>query len=117
MTDPTQVTLYDQMNSISLVRRYDQDYQNYREQLKLSHPPKRKLTAQGAVFSKVLIGSFLAFCAVSTVFSSNYIDYRIQQSNGSTDSVLARQSWVFPVYFMAGVFSVSSILVFRRALK
>ena len=117
MSEATPVVDHDAIHSTTLVQQYEQDYQDHRKRLNLPNSKQSKFAQKSAVFSKLVIGSFLALCAVSTVVASNYIDYQVQELNRISTREVQQKSWVFPVYFMAGVFSVSSIFVFRRTLK
>ena len=117
MSDEKQMTLYGEGAVTKLVNQYDQEFQSYKRDLKLPQRDKGFVSQKSFSFTKVLIGSFLAISAVSLVLMSNYLEYRVQLSNRQSDQELTTNSWVFPVYFIAGVFSVSSVLSFKKAIK
>lgn len=117
MSDEKQMTLYGEDNATSLVNQYDEEFQSYKATLNLPLKDRRQVAQRSFAVTKLLIGSFLALGAVSIVLGSNYLDYRIQVENRQSDQDLTSHSWVFPVYFIAGVFSVSSVLAFKKAIK
>ena len=117
MSEEKQMTLYSEGAATQLVNQYDQEFQSYKRELKLSQKDKGQVSQKSFSFTKVLIGSFLAVSAVSLVVMSNYLEYRVQLSNNQSEREVTTNSWVFPVYFIARVFSVSSVLSFKKAIK
>ena len=117
MSDEKQMTLYGEENATHLVNQYEQEFQAYKTTLNLPLRDRRQITQRSFSLTKILVGSFLALSAVSIVLGSNYLDYRVQVANSQSNKAVATQSWVFPVYFIAGVFSVSSVLAFKKAIK
>jgi hypothetical protein len=117
MSDEKQLTLYAEDNATNLINQYDQEFQAYKSSLNLPLRDRRLVTQRSFAVTKVLIGSFLAISAVSLVLGSNYLDYRVQAVSGQSNQEPQSQAWVFPVYFIAGVFSVSSVLAFKKAIR
>ena len=117
MSEEKQMTLYGEGAATKLVNQYDHEFQSYKRDLNLVQKDRGQLSKKSFSVTKVLIGSFLAASAVSLVLMSNYLEYRVQLSNNKSEQEITTHSWVFPVYFMAGVFSVSSVLSFKKAIK
>lgn len=117
MSEEKQMTLYGDGAVTQLVNQYDQEFQSYKRDLNLPQKDKGRVSQKSFSVTKVLIGSFLAISAISLVVASNYLEYRVQLANNQSDRELTTNSWVFPVYFIAGVFSVSSVLSFKKAIK
>lgn len=117
MSDEKQMTLYAEENATHLVNQYNEEFQCYKTSLNLHQRDRSSVTQRSFALTKVLIGSFLAISAISMVFGSNYLDYRFKTANRPSSYERTSNSWVFPVYFMAGVFSVSSVLAFKKAIK
>ena len=117
MTEEKQMTLYGDQAATQLINQYDQEFQSFKRDLNLSQKDRGHVAQKSFSFTKVLIGSFLAMSAIALVLGSNYLDYRVKQQNAPLSQEQATNSWVFPVYFIAGVFSVSSVLSFKKAIK
>lgn len=117
MSDDKKMTVYSEANVANLVNQYDEEFQVYKSGLKLPKTNQSRVSPKNLAVTKVLVGSFLALMTVSIVLASNYLEYRVQVANSQTEKALETSSWVFPIYFIAGVFSVSSVLAFKKAIK
>ena len=117
MSEEKQMTLYVEDHATTLVSRYEQDFQSYKTSLDLSQKDRQIVSRRSYGVTKVLVGSFLALSAIALVGGSNYLMNRAPGLTVQADQTSADQSWVFPVYFIAGIFSVSSVLSFKQAIK
>ena len=116
MSDDKQMTLYAEDHATNLVSRYNEEFQSYKTSLNLAQKDRRLVAHRSFALTKVFIGAFLALSAISMVLGSNYLANRNQMFNDPVETSRT-DSWVFPVYFIAGVFSVSSVLAFKKAIK
>lgn len=117
MSEDKQMTLYSDRHVADLVGRYDAEFESYKTNLELPQKNKQRVSRYSFAITKVTIGSFLALCAIVMVLGSNYLADQSSRPNYRVANADKEHSWVFPAYFMAGVFSVSSVLAFKKAIR
>ncbi|MCM1984816.1 hypothetical protein [Lyngbya confervoides] len=117
MPDSNSIQVAGDLNATHLIRQYEDEYRAMRSTLKLDQQQQRLRQQKDISPAQIFIGIFLSLSAVSTILGGTYLDSQVQWDPQRSDRTPAAESWVFPVYFMAGMFSVSSILVFRKAVR